>query len=154
MNKRATRFCILAWAIASIAPTAHAGPILYANVIVNGGAESYTFPDSSSPVTDFQGWNRTGDTYANTYALFPVNFVNPGTEQFGLAYFIGGDGDSSALTQTVSVSTVAALIDAGSVGFDLRGWLGTFRQGSTTAPLDSAAVSVRFLDGLGQDLGG
>ncbi len=127
------------------------------NLIVNGDAESYTLvnPGVTFGVADFTDWTRTGHaSYVNYPDFCCFHYVtDPGTEAFGAGYFLGGDQASSELTQSIFIGDQSALVDAGRVNFDMRGWLSSARQTATGA-IDSVAFSVRFVDGLGNDLGG
>ena len=137
---------LLALSLAVASPArAQLGP----NLIVNGGAESYTGgPDA---VADFTGWTRTGRVYQNRYSTFPITFVGGGPlPDFGKGYFLGGDEAHTQLQQVIDLSSQAVSIDGGTVTYSLQGWMGGRDQWSGQE--DTAQLSALFLDAGGNTL--
>ena len=110
------------------------------NLIVNGNAEAALGSADGTPVTT-PGWYSSGQATAAQYGLngWPA-LADPGPADRGLNFFSGGPGnDMSSLTQSISVSQFASLIDAGSVSYALSGWLGGFADQD-----DNATLTVTF----------
>ena len=116
-----------------------------ANLIVNGGAEAGT----GSTLT---GWTVvTGTTESVSYSAgggFPTA-ASPGPPDRGANFFAGGCcAVTSQIRQSVDVSSAASQIDAGSVSFQLSGYLGGFGGQD-----NNAQVTITFFDGSAGALG-
>jgi hypothetical protein len=131
----------------------HAAALYGTNLIVNGDAEAGPAP-SLTTVVAVPGWTTiTGSFTVVSYATgggFPTN-ANPGPSNRGANFFTGGPGDDNGVSvavQSIDLSAGAADIDAGSVAFDLSGFLGGFSNQS-----DNARLLVSFLAEGGLGLG-
>ena len=131
----------------AISITATAGQItLGTNAIVNGDAESGAGSADGSPVAVIPGWE-----FANTFTVvnyqatgtsFPL-ITSPGPAARGNNFFAGGrNQDSAGAWQTVDVTNISSLIDAGSVDFTLSGYFGGWATQN-----DKASLTAFFLDG-------
>ncbi|HEX8877858.1 MAG TPA: hypothetical protein VF777_14000 [Phycisphaerales bacterium] len=134
-----TLACVLS--LAAFSSGALAGP----NLLTNPGAEA-------GPVgTSIPGWTRTGSFEVVSYAVgggFPTA-SSPGSPNRGQKFFAGGDGSAIATaSQTLSLSSLAAAIDAHTQTFTLSGWLGGFSSQN-----DHCDVAVTFRDGASGPLG-
>jgi hypothetical protein len=100
------------------------------NLIVNPDAEAGANATCTTAGT-VSGWAATGGHRVVAYGTgdYPAT-TSPGPEQRGCGFFAGGASNAlSTLTQSVALHTfdgLAALIDAGRVGFTLAGYLGGF----------------------------
>lgn len=120
------------------------------NLIVNGDAETGDGTASGYDAVVIPGWKTSGLPTAVDYGApggFPDSSV-PGPSNRGKHFFAGGQLGSSSLSQCINLSAAASAIDAGSVGYDLNGWLGGYgAQG------DNARVIVTFRNASGESLG-
>jgi PEP-CTERM motif len=127
------------------------------NAIVNPGAESAAGSVSGNdvpPTVTIPGWSTSGSFTVVQYG--PDNSeinTNPDAEfpgvDFGSNFFAGGPGSAlSTAWQTIDVSNVSALINAGEVNYTLSGYFGGYLNQD-----DSALLIVTFFDGSGDDLG-
>ena len=115
--------------------SAHASLIFGTNAILNPGAES-----GLANWTFVLGTNSP-EAIAYGTSGFPTA-SDPGPASRGLNFFAGGpDNDFSGLEQTLDVSNVAALIDAGLVTYKISGW-----QGGKDAQPANAALGVSMYD--------
>jgi hypothetical protein len=123
----------VALTVMSLAGLSHAAGY-GSNLIVNGDAES-----------GMAGWTTYAgvDTFsAEAYGDNWVLPTEPGPVNRGLNLFVGGSGVSyGAAFQDASLSSFAADVSRGGVGYTLSGWLGGWLQQD-----DNAKISVRFLD--------
>ncbi len=120
------------------------------NLIINPGAEA----GAGSPTGDVvpvPAWTPGGQFTAVQYGAnggFPAS-SDPGPANRGVNFFSGGQFTAlSTGTQTIDVSPGAAPIDAGTVTFDLSGFLGGY-DGQD----DNAVLSLTFQNGGGGSLG-
>jgi hypothetical protein len=134
------------WLVVSLAlaGSAHA-QFTGTNLIANLGAEDGpASPDGYALVADIPGWTRTGSLNVVPYLLdgsFPGP-ASPGPVGRGANYFAGGpDGPTASITQAVDVSSLAATIDAGALGFELGGYFGGY-----AGQEDRAHLIARFRD--------
>jgi hypothetical protein len=114
------------------------------NLIVNGDAEAGS-ADNDGTVFPVPGWAVGGELTAVLWGAccgFP-QFTDPGPVDRGEKLFYGGSAASSSGLQSIDVSSLAAAIDEGTVGFHLEGFLGGF---STQG--DNAVLTARFFDAL------
>uniref|UniRef100_A0A832I108 T9SS type A sorting domain-containing protein n=1 Tax=Eiseniibacteriota bacterium TaxID=2212470 RepID=A0A832I108_UNCEI len=136
-------------AVAAAAP-ARATP-LGSNLIVNGDAESCVPGPSGYEVVAIPGWSVLGNLTAVSWTTgggFPVN-SDPGPAVRGAAFFAGGpEEDLSEMSQTIDISDLAALIDAGSLNFRLAGYLGGYN-----GQQDNAQLTATFRDGAATTVG-
>jgi hypothetical protein len=119
------------------------------NLIVNGNAEAALGSADGIPVTT-PGWYSSGQATAAQYGVngWPT-LTDPGPANRGLNLFSGGPGnDMSSLTQSISVSQFASLIDTGGVTYALSGWLGGFADQD-----DNATLTVTFQNASNVALG-
>lgn len=94
-----------------------------ANLIVNSGFESWT-GTANGPAT-FTGWTQEfGTTWVNNRASFPLGGMPGG----GTYYALGGNGDYSRLSQTISLSGAGTART-----FDFSAWLGATPPRRTTS---------------------
>lgn len=111
------------------------------NLIVNGGAESGA-----------SGWTAYAGTPLFQSVQYGSNWVlptQPGPVDRGANLFVGGSGVSFAAGfQTVDLSANVADFAAGTVSYNLSGWLGGWtNQG------DNAFLGATFFDSVGNQLG-
>ncbi len=131
-------------------PALDAQSIFGPNLIVNGGAESGpSDPDGSSPISTVPGWTATGAPdvvqYGSGYDI-STNDVVP--LAIGASYFYGGKpAATSSLTQTINLSSGAAIIDAGTVTLAASAYLGGYEDEP-----ESAQMTVTFLNSGGGTL--
>jgi hypothetical protein len=136
-------------------------PVTSPNLLVNPSAELGDASLSGNSAVTIPGWTVTGTPtvikYGTQYRLpqglsypgpvlgtFPNDPPTAGDTQF----FGGGNVATSTLSQTVDLSGAAAAIDAGTLPYNLSGWLG----GAGFDP-SAASVTVHFLDANGTQLG-
>jgi hypothetical protein len=108
--------------------------ILGTNLIVDGDAES-----------GVSGWTTAGQFLSNPYGTPShggniISVSDPGPANRGNNVFWGGEVSLSSAQQTVRVLDGAAMIDSGSVAFQLSGWLGGF-----SIQDDNAVLTASFL---------
>jgi hypothetical protein len=129
------------------------------NLIVNPGAESDEGdPDGCAakdrPPAPITGWTRSAAGVMPTlYGAVADAARCPGSDfllsGFGRSFFAGGASPNSywpttsAMTQRVSLSDLAATIDGGKLGFELSAWLG-----GASSSRDNAEVIATFYDGM------
>jgi len=120
------------------------------NLIVNGNAEANIGSDDETVVVKPSGWQTSGQfgvfKYGGIFG-FPDRSV-PGPADRGKNFFTGGDAAISTATQTIDLSPIAAMVDAGNVRYDLSAWLGGY-----DAQSDYATVAAVFLAGPARTLG-
>jgi hypothetical protein len=138
------------------------------NLIVNGDAEQ----GLGDPVGDavgadipsIPGWSTTGNFSVLKYGAKGFTFTNrfgnvvsvslpgvnvPGPSNRGENLFFGGaDRASSSAFQSINVTSLASVIDAGKAAFDLSGWLGGYATDE-----DIVLLNITFLDQANQSLG-
>jgi hypothetical protein len=121
------------------------------NLIVNGDAESGPGITTSSQTVTIPSWTVTGGApVAIQYGAsggFP-SASTPGPSNRGANFFGGGNAASAGLSQNIDVSTLASQIDAGTVHYDLNGWLGGWSNQN-----DQCSLKVTFLGSSGSSLG-
>ena len=105
-------------------PSADCSPpiVLGSNLIANGGAEADVGATNRVSVVSPSCWTVESNLTAESYTV-------PGspTTTFGLNYFAGGpDSAISTATQTITVSSLASIIDKNVVQVTLEGWLGGY----------------------------
>lgn len=145
--------CALMVACSSAAPSgvARATPF-ETNLIVNGDAESDA-PSATGyeVIPAITGWARTGNLTIIDWTEgtgFPV-VASPGPVVRGTGFFAGGPNSaSSQMVQTIDLSDLAAMIDAGGVNFRLDGYLGGF-----STQTDHASFQVTFRNALATAVG-
>jgi PEP-CTERM motif len=120
------------WASAAMLP---AWGALSPNLITNPGNEAALVAGEITGWQEVQGsnWTQRGGS--------PAAFE-------GSFYFFAGAGAQAILRQTVDVGALSAQIDAGLLQFDFSGRVRSFEQN----PADSAAITLRFLDGASGEL--
>ncbi|MEJ1935539.1 PEP-CTERM sorting domain-containing protein, partial [Nostoc sp. NIES-2111] len=138
------------------------------NLIVNGDAEQGQGDPIGNTVgadiPDLPGWNRTGSFSVLKYGATGFTFTNPfgnvvsvtlpsvnvpSPSNRGKNLFFGGaDRASSTAFQSINVTSLASVIDAGKAAFDLRGWLGGYETDR-----DSISLDITFLNQTDQSLG-
>ncbi|HEX8913739.1 MAG TPA: FG-GAP-like repeat-containing protein, partial [Humisphaera sp.] len=115
------------------------------NLIVNGDAESGAGVASYGGVArPLPGWttvnNFTAVQYAAAVPQVYTSANDPGPTNRGANFFSGGPSDAtSSASQVIDISVGAALVDAGSVTYDLSGYLGGWQS-----ERDAATVTARF----------
>jgi len=127
--------------VAALAASGAHAVSLGQNLIVNGGAEAGT-----------TGWSTFDGTALFGAVEYSSNWVQPtqpGPVDRGLNLFVGDSGNAFAAGfQSVNVSNLSSLINAGAVQYSLSGWLGGW-----TTQTDNAMLYVQFQDAGGLDLG-
>jgi len=111
------------------------------NLIVNGDAEANT-------VTDFTASSGFQTLSYSFGGGFPVA-GDPGVSKGGNAFFWGGNTSITTASQLIDLSSIAASIDTGTVGYVLSALLGGYATQD-----DNAALSLSFLDGSNLAIGG
>jgi hypothetical protein len=114
------------------------------NLLANPGAEASAGAPDSVTVSPPAGWTAEGSVTAAQYGApdFPT-VADSAALGGGVNFFAGGpDVAASAATQTVSVVTAAAEIDAGGVTATVSGDFGGFADQN-----DSAALTATYLSG-------
>ena len=115
-------------------------------LLVNPDAEAGpAAPDQGTAVT-VPGWTTTTGHTVIAYGAaggFP-GLTDPGPAQRGKNFFSGGNVTPSIASQSVDISACSAAIDAGSLKFDLSGYLGGFETQD-----DNAVVVADFRSGAG-----
>jgi serine/threonine protein kinase len=136
------------------------------NLIVNGNAEMNTGAANSTTVVPPSGWTSTLGFTVLQYGTpnFPQS-TDPGPADRGSNFFAGGpsavNGQSvnnarTTASQDIDVSSVAVLLDAGTVSYTLSGYLGGYTlpgprvQGTQE---DNAACLLEFLSTTNTVLG-
>ncbi|MHC1767915.1 MAG: hypothetical protein AB9869_27190 [Verrucomicrobiia bacterium] len=86
------------------------------NLVANGDAE-----------TSSTGWTTSGNFQAFAYqgGNYP-SLTDPGPPNRGSYFFYGGTAGSSSGSQSIDLTPIATDIDAGSLGFELSGYLGGY----------------------------
>jgi hypothetical protein len=117
------------------------------NLLVNGDAEAVAA--ASTAVISIPGWTSDGNVSILRYGSgdFPST-TSPGPSTRGNNFFYGGNVGAASASQSVSLSSSATSIDAGTASYTLSAWIGGF---STQA--DTATVSITFFDAKLQQLG-
>jgi uncharacterized protein (TIGR03437 family) len=135
-------FCLLA-----LAPsTGLAQSVFGTNLIVNGDAESGAGVGANNVLATIPGWTSSGAnviTYASGYGIQTTDIVPVAA---GKNYFSNGNS-SSSMTQTVSFSAAAGVVDAGTATYDSSGYFGGYSDDD-----DAATMSVAFLNASGASL--
>ncbi len=125
--------------------------LLGINLIVDGDAEAQAGTLDNTVVAP-AGWTTTGNFSAVSYSASiggSPTLTTPGPTQRGGNFFAGGPNNAqSSATQTVDVSTSAALIDAGTMSYNLAGWLGGYASQN-----DDATLQATFKGATGNVLG-
>lgn len=132
------------------APGANATVTYGTNLIINGNAEGGAASAGCGQVA-VPGWTlASGQATAVLYDGCAEIPQSAGPPDAGSNLFSGCCGGSAGgqLTQVIDVSSVAAAIDAGSVAYNLSGWLGGW-DGQD----DNATVSATFLGATSNQLG-
>lgn len=130
----------------AVTPAAVSLPAAAGNLVLNGDAESGTGATGNAVVTPPR-WSTTGAFTAGRYGTSGFPNAPPGG---GSNMFAGGPSQAlSTATQTVSVSSDAAAIDAGQTKATLAALLGGWESQE-----DSAIVQATFLDASSATLAG
>jgi hypothetical protein len=120
------------------------------NRLVNGNAEAGIAGPGHPTTVAIPGWTVAGGMSTIGYSVgggYPTA-TSPGPSARGAAFFSGGTAATATLTQTVSLSTTATDVDAGSVDYALTGWLGGY-----LTQTDYAKVVITFKNSGGTSLG-
>ena len=173
MKKQFYTFSVIACAVSATLSTPVLAATTYTatlgqNLIVNGDAEQ----GLGDPVGDavgadipyIPGWTTTSNFSVIKYGATGFTFTNrfgnvvsvtlpgvdvPSPSNRGENLFFGGaDRASSSASQSINVTSLASVIDAGKAAFDLSGWLGGY-----TTDEDIALLNITFLDQANQSLG-
>lgn len=139
------------------------------NLILNGNAEQGNGDPIGNAVgadiPAISGWNSTNNFSVLQYGATGFEFVNPrgetvrvsglpdvnspGPADRGLNLFYGGaNRGSSSASQSIDLTDLATIIDAGRGFFELSGWMG----GLGSDP-DNAVLSITFLNSNGLSVG-
>jgi hypothetical protein len=124
------------------------------NLLVNGGAEASAGSTASRTFgvqTAIPGWAATGPFSNHRYVAadgYPDRLDAARWEGQEAFFAIGATTGQSSATQTVSVGSQAALIDAGNATATLRGYLGGYRVGA-----DSMQATATFKNAAGVAIG-
>jgi len=130
---------VLFWALATAfvpSQIVHAQGILGTNLIENGNAEAGSAGTSTSVVVPIPNWTMSaGSPTVLPYGLTRNGAYNPGVQttdpappDHGFQYFAAAA--TSAITQTVDVSSAASLISSGNIKYTVSAYLGTNGNGS------------------------
>jgi len=137
-----TRAVLAAVAGGALSSAAHGGIMLGENLLTNYDAEAG--PGGSGQVVPVPGWSVTSGlftvaAYGGGPALLDAG--DPGPANRADNYFTGGEASTSVAEQRYNLFPLQGAVDAGSLSFELSGWLG-----SAPGELDGATLSVTFLD--------
>lgn len=123
--------------------------VLTQNAIVNPGAEAGPGSGNGNDIEPIiPGWTTTGNFTVVAYGS-SNEIATSGGPQFGDNFFAGGPSNaSSSATQTLDVSNVEDLIDAGEVNYVLSGYFGGYETQD-----DNATLTAVFLSATQQSLG-
>jgi hypothetical protein len=120
------------------------------NRLVNGGAESSAAGSGNHVKVSLPGWSVTGGMTAIRYGAnrgYP-SATGAGPADRRHAFFSGGTVATATISQVVSTSDAAAVIDRGAGTFELSGWLGGYRWQT-----DNAKVVATFRNSAGTAIG-
>ncbi len=120
------------------------------NLIFNGNAEYGRGRERASDNAGIGGWTDTGAMTVIRYDA-PEGFPgadSPGPPRRGSNFFCGGAAGESEMTQVIDIATLAALVDANLVSWELSGWFGGF-----AGQRDLASLTAIFLGTRGGELG-
>lgn len=123
---------------------------LNTNLILNPGADLNAASNLTSPPAVPTSWvssNNAGYLSYGTVGGFPTA-TDPRPSDSSTNFFFGGVTPSSSLSQSISLVSFSALIDAGAAGYDLSGWLGGY-----LAQRDSVTVTATFLNNSSTTVG-
>ena len=137
-----TRAVLAAAAVGALSGAAHGGIMLGQNLLNNHDAEAG--PGGSGQVVPVPGWSVTSGlftvaAYGGNPAL--LSAAAPGPADRADNYFTGGEASTSVAEQRYNLFPLQGAVDAGSLSFELSGWLG-----SAPGEFDGARLSVTFLD--------
>ncbi len=120
--------------------------LLGANIVFNGGGEHASPAKDPKGNRGVAGWTDLGAATTLAYGehLDYPTADTPGSPTRGRSFLVGGEAGESRLTQRVDLSSLAAEIDAGALGYALSAWLGGF-----AAQRDLAWVELSWLDARG-----
>jgi hypothetical protein len=130
--------------LSTLGTLAYGGQIvLGTNAIVNPGAEGGPgSADGNTVELNVPGWTTSGNFTVVAYGPANGEINNAPSAGFGNNFFAGGPGNASSFAeQTIDVSNVSSLINAGEVTFTLSGYFGGYLTQD-----DSALLTVNFLD--------
>ncbi|QOY85957.1 hypothetical protein [Paludibaculum fermentans] len=119
------------------------------NLVVNGGAETAETSDGLMGYGyQMPGWTGTTDVYASPYddTSWEDGASLPADRGKNLFYAAGQR--SIALRQTVDLTLLRSLIEAGAANYRFSAWLGT-----CAGCLDSASAKAEFLNAAGEIIG-
>jgi hypothetical protein len=145
-----------AWIIPAIAAALFASTApgsatpIGSNILINGDAEAGIGSASGDDVEAIPGWSTTSNFTVVQYGApaFPTAAVST-TIGGGANFFAGGLSTGlSTATQTLDVSDLAGVIDAGSLSATLSAFIGGF-DGQD----DDMTLTATFLDGSSTALG-
>ncbi len=137
------------------------------NLIVNGDAEQGLGDPVGNAVGAnipiIPGWTGSNDFSVLKYGATGFSFVNPlgnlvsvtlpgvdviGPSNRGQNLFFGGASRaSSSASQSIDVTSLSSVVDAGKGAFDLSGWLGGYATDE-----DIASLNITFLDRANQSI--
>jgi hypothetical protein len=121
------------------------------NLLLNGDAELQLCTNDWDAQTSVPGWRVLRGAASvlcySAFALAKETPVLPTNLPPGHALF-GAPGADTEMEQVVDVAAAAAAIDSGTVGFDLSGWLGGWRNRP-----ERATLTAVFVDGEGNATG-
>lgn len=150
MKARTLTKSLSAALLALAAAAAQATGLLGSNLVLNGDAESSAGGNGNATIPA-PGFLSSGNFTVVSYAAgggFPAA-GDPGSPRRGLNFFAGGPNTAqSSATQSVDVSSLLGLIDAGAVSFELAAYLGGF-----ASQRDNAALTATFLGAARDVLG-
>jgi hypothetical protein len=130
---------------------AAASPSTPKNLLVNGDAELHRCTDDWTAQSSVPGWRVVrGAASVLCYSAFNHAGdvpVLPSNAASGRALF-AAPGADTAMEQIVDVGAASALIDGGTIGFRLSGWLGGWRDRP-----ERATLTALFLDSNGHSTG-
>jgi len=137
-----TRAVLAAVAGGALSSAASGGIMLGENLLNNHDAEALT--GGSGQVVPTPGWSVSEGLFTvAAYGAAPalLDAGDPGPANRGDNYFTGGASEASVAEQRYNLFPLQGAVDAGSLSFELSGWLG-----SAPGEFDGATLSVTFLD--------
>lgn len=122
----------------------YATPVTPVNLIVNGDAESGTGGDGTT-LYSIPGFTTTGNFTVAKYGTgggFPLS-TSPGPGARGVNLFVGGlNSPASSASQSISVSSLAGIIDTGAARYDLSAFLGGYADQADNATLTATFQTI------------
>lgn len=122
--------------------------LLGMNLLFNSNAEGGAGGTGASVSVSVPFWTTTGTTVVQYGMAGLPNASSPGSPNRRNNFFAGGRNAGGTMRQLINVSNLSTDIDAGTVSYSLKGWLGGY-----AAQNDNAKVTATFLNSNSTPLG-